>query len=100
MAITKTGTNNDKQSKSFVESPTRGENFAAREVVSTEYAKSTLVDCDNDNITYLGTAEFAALPSEAKWRIQKIDTTSGVAITNASNAYDQIWNDRLGLTYV
>jgi hypothetical protein len=83
----------------FVDSPTRDKEVAV-EVVTSERATSMLVDCDNENITYIGTAEFASLPSETKWRIQKIDTTSGVAVTNASNAYDQIWNNRLGLTYV
>ena len=54
----------------------------------------------SSTILYLGTAEYGALDSQAKWKIQKIDLTSGVSIKNASNAFDQIWDDRASLTYV
>jgi hypothetical protein len=51
-------------------------------------------------ILYLATGLFGALESEAKWKIQKIDITSGVSIKNASQDFDQIWDNRASLTYV
>lgn len=53
-----------------------------------------------DSIMYLGTADFGADTSEAVWQIKKIDTSSGVAITSASENYDQVWDNRASLTYV
>lgn len=94
------GTLRDRQNKSYVESPLRGENYTAQEIVAADVTLSTLVDFTDGQIIYLGTAEYAALSSESKWRIQKIDLTSGVAITNASDEYNQIWDNRASLTYV
>lgn len=50
-------------------------------------------------IMYLAEGLFGALPSEAKWKIKKIDTSSGVRITLASQDFDQIWNNRASLSY-
>jgi hypothetical protein len=58
------------------------------------------VDQASSTIIYLGEGLFGALTSEAKWKIKKIDLSSGVAITSASESFDQIWDNRASLTYV
>ncbi|MFZ4411518.1 MAG: hypothetical protein ACOYOV_00445 [Bacteroidales bacterium] len=53
------------------------------------------------SLIYLGEGTFGALTSEAKWKIKKIVISgSTVSIKNASDAFDQIWNNRASLTYV
>jgi hypothetical protein len=87
----------------FVESPTRPNNSAV-EVVDAygevSFTGSLRVDQASSTIIYLGQALFGALDSEAKWQIKKIDLSSGVSIKNASDSFDQIWNNRASLTYV
>lgn len=51
-------------------------------------------------ILYLAEGLYGALPSQAKWKIKKIDTSVGVRITLASTEFDQIWDNRAALTYV
>lgn len=58
------------------------------------------VDQSSSTIIYLGEGLFGALTSEAKWKIKKIDLSSGVAITSSSENFDQIWDNRASLTYV
>lgn len=64
---------------------------------------SKLIDStDNDTIMYVGEADPGSLPSEAKWRIQKIsfiaeDTVIGWA--EGSGLFDKVWNDRLSYSY-
>lgn len=111
MAIPQTasGTTRDKDYKSFVDSPTRGENYTAREVyVGNDSLPINLVETQNGLIfeqansttIYLGEGLFGALSSEAKWLIKKIDLSSGVVIKLASEDFDQIWDNRASLTYV
>lgn len=59
-----------------------------------------IFDQNTSTILYLGTATFGALTSEARWKIKKIDTSTGVRITLASDDFDQIWDNRVSLTYV
>lgn len=61
---------------------------------------SLLFEQASSSILYLATAPYGSLPDEPKWRIQKIDTSSGVSIKNASQYSDQVWDDRASLTYV
>ena len=50
---------------------------------------------------YLATGLVAATNSEAKWKIQKITVSGTVtSIKYASNDFDQIWDNRTGLSYV
>jgi hypothetical protein len=58
------------------------------------------VDQASSTVIYLGEGLFGALTSEAKWKIKKIDLSSGVVITSASESFDQIWDNRASLTYV
>lgn len=77
------------------------ENDKSKVAVTIEDSASGLiVDQVSSTLIYLGEGLFGALTSEAKWKIKKIDLTSGVRITSASLDFDQIWDDRVGLTYV
>jgi hypothetical protein len=69
-------------------------------VTSEDDASGLIVDQASSTIIYLGEGLFGALPSEAKWKIKKIDLSSGVRITSASENFDQVWNNRAALTYV
>lgn len=59
-----------------------------------------LPDSSNSAILYVGTAQYGTETTEAKWKIQRIDTTTGVVITNASTNFDQVWDNREALVYV
>jgi hypothetical protein len=59
-----------------------------------------IVDQVSSTIIYLGEGLFGALTSEAKWKIKKIDLSSGVRITSASTDFDQVWDNRASLIYV
>ena len=57
----------------------------------------------NGQPIFIGLAAPGSAKSAASWQIRKI-TYSGVFITdvefaNSSNAFDQVWNDRGGLSY-
>lgn len=50
---------------------------------------------------YLAEGLFGALDSEPKWKIKKIVIIGEeVSIKNASTSFDQIWDNRVSLTYV
>ena len=68
-------------------------------VVTEDDGIGLIYEQASSTIIYLGEGLFGALTSEPKWKIKKIDTSSGVVIKSASKAFDQIWNDRAGLTY-
>jgi len=74
------------------ETSVRVTTFSISEGLLFEQASSTVI--------YLAEGLFGALPSEPKWKIKKIDLSSGVRITSASTGFDQIWNDRAALIYV
>jgi hypothetical protein len=51
-------------------------------------------------VDYVGEAAIGTATSAASWRIRKVDSTTGIAITWASTgAFDQIWDNRDSLTY-
>ena len=64
-----------------------------------ELPETLIFDQNTANIMYLGVAEYGALTSESLWKIQRIDTSTGVEIRNASTAYNQVWDDREILSY-
>jgi len=69
-------------------------------VTSEEDGQSLRFDEASSTVSYLGEGLYGALTFEPKWKIKKIDTSSGVVITSASDAFDQVWDDRAALTYV
>ena len=77
------------------------DNDKSKVAVTLEDSSSGLiVDQATSTLIYLGEGLFGALTSEAKWKIKKIDLSSGVRITSASTDFDQIWDNRASLTYV
>lgn len=59
----------------------------------------TATDSGDSLVTYLGMAAPGAATSEARWQIRKIDENSGTEITWAGTDFDNVWDDREGLTY-
>lgn len=64
-----------------------------------------LDDTVNGTVLYIGEARVGALTSDAIWRIQRITfTTPGqddmdLEWADGNNAYNKVWDDRLGLSY-
>jgi hypothetical protein len=54
------------------------------------------------SVTYIGNAKIASATSAAVWQIKKIDE-SGSVITvtwaDGNSNFDNVWNDRLSLSY-
>ena len=67
--------------------------------VEAQYNK--LIDVDG-NFTYIGEAVPGSLPSEAKWRIKRIETVGAdtfILWASGSAEFNKVWNDRLTYTY-
>lgn len=58
-------------------------------------------DTTTTDVTYIGKAAIGSTTSSAVWQIAKLNTASGIIKTWAdSNAnFDNIWDNRVGLTY-
>lgn len=69
-------------------------------VTNEDDASGLIVDQASSTVIYLGEGTYGALTSEASWKIKKIDLSSGVVIKAASQGFDQIWDNRVSLTYV
>ena len=60
----------------------------------------TIVDtATSSTYIYIGKADRGVATSAAQWYVFRVDTTSGADIAIASNDYDQVWDDRVSLTY-
>lgn len=61
-------------------------------------------DVSTSGVTYIGKANVGATNAQAVWQIQKVDETgtpTTAVITWAGSAnFNQVWNDRLTLTYL
>lgn len=68
--------------------------------ISQPQKTGLLYEQASSTVMYVAEGLYGALPSESKWYIKKIDTSSGVKITLASEGFDQIWNNRASLVYV
>lgn len=97
----------DNENRKFVDSPTREDQSAIEVVVgkigiNANQETITLIDTALSSIIYLGFAPPSSLPSEAVWRIQKIDlTTSEIKIlfADSDQNFDNIWDNRASLVY-
>lgn len=69
-------------------------------VVTESQTSTNLVDIASPTVIYLGEAVYNSLESDPVWKIQKVEIGSIIKILNASNSYNQIWNNRASLTYV
>lgn len=55
---------------------------------------------DQGDVSYYGEAEVGTLNSEALWRIKRVTLVGGVLTTEwAGSQFNQIWDNRTGLTY-
>lgn len=57
----------------------------------------------SDTLFYVGKAEIGKVDSDANWLITKYTTIGNVLkseYANGSEAFNQVWNDRLTLTYL
>ena len=79
----------------FVETP---DPFVTSEPVllAKQYDQATAT------LAYLGEAQPGTATNVAQWRIQRLDFTAGVVITwaNGDTQFDNIWDNRAGLTYL
>jgi hypothetical protein len=68
---------------------------------TTQGTFATRVDEASGTVTYVGQAPTGTATSAALWQIQKIDTSSGTAVTWADGdaGFDNVWDDRATLTY-
>lgn len=59
------------------------------------------VDEASATVMYVGEATPGELTSTAKWRIKKVDQTSGVVVTwaDGNNNFDNVWDNRVTLSY-
>jgi hypothetical protein len=64
---------------------------------------SGILKLDNSagTIIYIGEAAPGVSDSDTKWRIKKLDTSTGLVITWASGTvfYDKQWTQRVSYTY-
>lgn len=69
--------------------------------VTDDYQLALRFDSTASPVLYLGQALPGSSESSSVWRIQKIDTTSGVSITWAGGAgtFTQQWSNRASLSY-
>jgi len=60
-----------------------------------------LDDTSTTDTTYIGEARIGTATSVAKWRIQKLDESSGLTIqwADGNGEFDNVWDDRVGLSY-
>lgn len=72
-----------------------------RSSAAEELTFTTYVDKASSTVTYAGDAAPGTATSAAAWRIQKIDTSSGVIVTNAAGSEEMtnIWDNRASLSY-
>jgi len=61
-----------------------------------------LDDTSTTNVTYIGKAAIGTISSSASWQIKKMDETTGLIITwaDGDSAFNNIWDDRISLTYL
>lgn len=69
--------------------------------VFTDTGPALRFDGSASPVLYLGTAAAGSADAAAVWQIQQIDTTSGVEVlfADGNTNYDNIWNNRAGLSY-
>jgi hypothetical protein len=61
----------------------------------------TLMDEASATITYVGKAAAGSISSSAVWQIQRIDSSSGLAVLYADSitTFTKVWDSRAGYTY-
>jgi len=62
----------------------------------------TKVEVASATITYVGSAAPGTTVAQALWRIMRVDTSSlaaDVLYADSNQNFDNVWNDRAGLSY-
>lgn len=61
----------------------------------------TLVDEVSGTLSYMGKADPGSATSAAVWQIRRIDTSSGLTVdwADGNTRFDNVWDDRAGLSY-
>ncbi len=58
---------------------------------------------EDGTFTYIGQAEPGSLPSASVWRVKRLDESSDPDITitwaDGDDLFDNIWDDRISLSY-
>jgi len=87
------------QDRKWREAITRKLRSLEQGVTETSYALQ--IDHASATITYIGEAEPGSATSAAVWRIRRVDTSSGTTVTwaDGNQNFDNIWDNRIGLTY-
>lgn len=74
----------------------------AREIV--ENAVSALrIDEVSASLTYIGDAETGTAATAAKWRVKKIEKTGTETVVtwaDGNDKHDNVWDNRVSLTYL
>ena len=67
----------------------------------TNYAIIIQENSGDVNISYIGIAPIGSATSAAVWQIKELDETTGAVITwcDGNDSFDNIWDNREGLTY-
>jgi hypothetical protein len=69
----------------------------------TSGEEAQVMDLVSDTVFYFGYAAIGTVTTAAKWKITKLTiagTLISVTYADGNDSYDNIWEDRLGLTYV
>ena len=64
---------------------------------------SVLLDQSDANTLYIGEAQIASSSSSAVWQIRKLVTSGTVTSmlwADGNQLFDNVWDDRLSLTYL
>lgn len=64
--------------------------------------KSVVVDEADANTTYIGESYEGAVKSQAVWQIKKISVSGAITqilYADGNSRYDNVWDDRLSLSY-
>jgi len=63
---------------------------------------TTRIDEPSSDVTYIGLAPLGSLDSAAVWQIKKITltgTVTDIKYADANLKFDNVWNNRAGLSY-
>lgn len=78
-------------------------NKVAQDVATSSTAMATIVDEASATVTYVGKAKIGAAQASALWQIAKITESGSTILTttwaDGNSNFDNIWNDRAGLSY-
>lgn len=69
---------------------------------TTSASYKTIIDEVSKNLSYVGDAQPGSLTSVEVWRIKRIQTVGNittVSLADGNSNFDNIWDNRLSLTY-